>query len=503
MLEIFKLFFQMTAWLMKAMFRVTTFLVTQSADALTNHRNGRGARRGVLAPGDPAPPANTTSSFYDYRGALSLRRVPVELQQAAFPLGKFVDPRRGRLQAIGLPAEAVNHNVALIGPAGSGKTTGIIVPWIVAGLRHGYSVVTIDVKGDLLDRVKAEARVPGVAPLGVRALSLDYTRPAASFGWSWLAELDSDRAIDQAVASILGHQAPAGTDPFFFNLDAQVLRGLLELVSVSPKRGSITTSQLLGLLKDQNRLEAAMAKYPSSAGAARLADLPNLDPVDYTKRITGVAVRLDALAKPTIEAVTNRLDLSATDILASRHLVSVVAPLQDGQMAQMLSSLFVNSLLYRSYDRFTRPGGVPVLLVLDEAAQLADRIDYANVLSVARAARVAVVVAVQDAQQFKDVNQRSVVFANCGTLICLNGVSHQSAEVMSKRVGEHPVQTSTISTGPAASGIGHAQSQTTGTQMAPVLGFREIMAPPFGVRSGSVHARDLWDSPFLIDLDRG
>lgn len=498
--EILRYSWQGTRWVAKGSYKASNALARHVSEAIVDRREGRGARRGLLAPGDPPPPPNMIGSFYDYRGVLSLRRVPADLQHGTFPLGRYVHPARGVLQPIGLPLVAADHNVGVIGPAGSGKTKSIIVPWVVAGLRAGYSVVTIDVKGDLLKEIKKEARAG--APLGVRAHSLDYTRPAVSMHWNWLAELDDDRAIDRAVAAILGHQPPPGTDPYFFNMDASLLRGLLELVSGSPRRGSITAGRLLRLLKDQNDLERTLARYPSSPAATRLRDLPSLDPADYAKRITGVAVRLDALAKPMVEAVTDRLDLSVGDILRERTLVSVVAPKQDGQMAQMLSSLFVNQLLNRAYDRFTAPGGVPLLLVLDEAAQLADRIDFENVLSVARAAGVALVIAVQDAQQFKDADQRSVIFANCGTLVCMAGVSHASAELMSKRIGEHPVQTSSLSRSPAQNGPGYSTSRTMGTQMAPVLGVREIMSPPFGPWTATVHARDLASNPFVVDLTR-
>ncbi|TYB54743.1 TraM recognition domain-containing protein [Nonomuraea sp. PA05] len=500
MTELFRAWLQLTTWIIKVTFKVSQAIATQVANAMGTYHRGRGARRGVLSPGDPAPPPSAGGSYHDYRGVLALRTVPAALERAAFPLGRYVHPARGPRQPIGLPPEVINHNVALIGPAGSGKTTGLIVPWIIAGLRAGYSVVTIDVKGDLLGRVKAA--LSGAPRVGLRAMTLDYTRPATSFRWSWLAELDDDRAIDQAVTSILGRAAPQGTDPFFYHLDSQLLRGLLELVSVSPRRGSITAAQLLKIVKDQNRLEQTLKRYPASPANTRLSDLPGLGPADYAKRVTGVAVKLDALAKPSVVAVTNRLDLRLADILDSQHFVSIVAPLQDGQMAQMLSSLFVNQLLHRAYDRFTRPGGAPLLLVLDEAAQIADRIDYENVLSVARAAGVAMVIAVQDARQFKDENQRSVVFANCGTLICLSGVSRKSAEAMSERVGEHPVQTASVSMGSSTASAGRSTSHTVNTQMAPILGVREIMAPPFGPYAGTVHARDISDRPFLIDLQQ-
>lgn len=474
---------------------------TALSGVVSDYSAGRGARRGILAPGDPPPPPTAGGSYYDFRGVLSLRGVPGDLRHAEFPLGRYVHPSKGPRDPIALPEGVVAHHAAVVGPAGSGKTTSIIIPWIVAGLRAGWSVVTIDVKGNLMDRVRAAVQASG-QPLGVRAAALDYTRPAESVRWNWLAEMDSDRAIENAVASIIGKEPPPKSDPYFFHMDSQILRGVLELTSVSPCRDAVTASRLLRVLKDQSTLVKIMKRDPGSPAYARLRDLETMYPDDYAKRVSGVAIRLDALANPMIEAVTSRPGMRVREVLDGQSLVSVVAPVQDGQMAATLSSLFINQLLFRAYDRFVNPGGVPVLLVLDEAAQLADRVDFESLLSVAREARVAAVIAVQDVAQFKDENQRSIVFANCGTVIYLPRTSSKSAELLCKRVGEHPVQTSSVSVGPASSGWGTQTSRSAQTHIVPVLGAREIMELPFGRFAAVVHAPDLADRPFLVDLTK-
>lgn len=472
---------------------------TAMSGAIEDYSAGRGARRGILAPGDPAPPPTADGSYYDFRGVLALRSVPQDLQAAEFPLGRYVHPAKGPRQPIGLPEGVVAHHAAVVGPAGSGKTTSIIIPWIIAGLRAGWSVVTIDVKGNLTDRVRHAAQSSG-RPIGVRVHVVDYTNPAKSAKWNWLAEMDSDRAIDSAVKSIIGKEPPGKSDPYFFHLDSQILRGLLELTSISPRRDSVTASRLLQVLTDQARLTRMLHSNPRSPAAARLRDLEALYPDDYSKRISGVATRLDALANPMIEAVTNRAGLRVQDVLRTPTFVSVVAPVQDGQMAAMLSSLFINQLLFRAYDRFAHPGGPPLLLVLDEAAQIADRVDFESLLSVAREAQVAAVIAVQDVAQFKDENQRSIVFANCGSAIYLRRTSAKSAELLSKRVGEHAVPSASVSVSPAPSGWGTHTSRSTQTQMVPILAAREIMELPFGQFPAVVHAPDLADRPFLVDL---
>jgi len=470
-------------------------------EATNDFSAGRGARRGILVPGDPPPPPTAGGGYYDFRGVLNLRKVPKDLQDAEFPLGRYIDPTRGQREPIGLPESAIAQHAAVVAPTGAGKTTSIVVPWIIAGLRAGWSVVAIDVKGDLVNQV-ADAEQRSGQPLGVHPAVLDYRNPATSARWNWVAELNSDRAIDNAVQSIIGKAPPEKGDPYFFHMDSQILRGLLELASVSSHRDALTASRLLSTLKDQNTLIRRLNRYRNSPAYPRLRELEALHPDEYAKRISGVSVKLDALARPMIEAVTNQAGMRAHDVLRSSSLVSIVAPLQDGQMATMLSSLFINQLLFRAYDRFGNPDGVPLLLVLDEAAELESRVNFAALLSVARAARVSALIAVQNVAQFKDDNERSVIFGNCGTLIYMPGTSEASAQLLSKRLGEHPVQISSISVGPAPSGWGSRASRSTQTQMAPVLGIREItnLRDLFGRHSALVHSRPLSDHPFLVDL---
>lgn len=499
MTDAFKMAVTMSTAVAKAAVKAGARTGAALSSAASDHAASRGARRGILGPGDPPPMPSAGGSYYDYRGVLDLRKVPADLQRAEFPLGRYVHPAKGPRGPIALPEAVVALHVAVVGPAGSGKTHGVIVPWIIAALRAGLSVVAIDIKANLAGHIRDAVRRSG-QPLGLRPAVLDYTNPTQSVTWNWCAELDSDRAIDSTVKAIAGSKPAPHTAPHFFYQESQLLRGLLELASASPKRQSLTATDLVGLLKDQDRLMRISRAFPASPAFDRLKDLGPLDPRDYADRISSLAAKLDALANPTIQAVTNRAGLRIEDVLRARTLVSVVAPVQDGLMGTLLASIFVNQLLFRAYDRFTNPGGVPVLLVLDEAARLADFVDFESILSVAREAQVAGLIALQDAAQFKDENQRSIIFSNCGTLIYLRGTSSLSAKLLSDRVGLHPVQMTSTSVGPAPSGWGTHTNRSTQTQLVPILGQREISNPPFGPHVAVVHAKPLANPPFLVDL---
>src|SRR5262245_57203270 len=87
------------------------------------------------------------------------------------------------------------------------------------------------------------------------------------------------------------------------------------------------------------------------------------------------------------------------------------------------------------------------------------RVDIQSFLAVARQARVAGLVAVQDVMQFDDPNERSSIFGNCSILVYLPQTSQASAEMLSKRLGQHPVPVQSTTRGPAANGWGMNNTQ--------------------------------------------
>ena len=498
MSDIFKMYVDASAAVIKGAAKAGMKAGNALSHAASDYSAGRGARRGILAPGDPPPPPNAGGSYYDFRGVLSLRKVPPEYQAAEFPLGRYVDAAKGPRQSIGLPSGALETHAAVVAPTGSGKTTSIIVPWIVAGLRAGWSVVAIDAKGDLADGVRSTVRASGQR-LGVPIRVLDYTSPATSAKWNWCAELDSDEAISSAVDAIAGKECPEHTAKTFWLRDKRILRGLFEIVMASPRRDRVTAELLLNILRNQDKLDKNLQRYPGSPASGRLKSLLQMYPDKYAEEIADIENKLDVLTTPRLKAVTGQAGMRAGDVLRAPSFVSVVAPLHHGDMASMLSGLFINQVLFRAYDRYTNPGGVPLLLVLDEAAELKNRVDFKSLLSVARAAQVAALIAVQDVTQFDD-KSRSVVFGNCGTLIYLPGTTYDSAKYLSDQLGQHPVPTASTAVGPAANGWGHQRTQTFQTSMAPVLGTREIRDLPFGRFAAVVHSRPVHDKPFLVDL---
>ncbi len=457
----------------------------------------RGARRGYLAPGDPTPPPTAPTDYLDYRGVATWRETS-NLEGCAFGLGAFMDLRRGRPRGpIGLPGEVLNRHAVVIGPAGSGKTVGVLLPWIHAAMSLGWSVVALDVKGDLRESFLAYKDRHGSIP-GGRLIRWDFLAPRNTISWNWLAELTDDSRVDAAVTAVLGRPTErSAVDPYFYQRDCRTLRGLLLFGRTTIP--ACSARDLIGLLQDQAGLERAVASHPRAPGAGELSEAAQFDPLDYPKVVSGVVTALAPMATAEVDAVTRTAELNLDAALDDHNLLVVGARLSGGERSATLSSLLVNQLRQRLYERFAQ-GRRPVLLVLDEAAQIARRVDIAELMEVARSAGVGVVVAIQDAAKLRDENDRSSILSNASAFAVLPGASPLSVEAFSRRLAERPERTYSVTTG------GGDRQQTLGTESVPVLREREIMQNPFGQRPAvvQVNARELGitTKPLLVDLYR-
>lgn len=474
------------------------------AKAASAARGYAATRSGVVGPGDP-PPAPGAQGFFDYRGIATAGEVAFldqrSLGPTSFRLGALLDVRRGGQFPVGLPMDVLRRHAAIVGPAGSGKTAGVLVPWIHSALAGGGTVVAVDVKGDLFEDIAAYVQRDALGPLGVRAAKWDFTEPARSISWDWIGETRDDAEIDAAVTAILGREDRAVGDPYFHRRDAMLLRGLFRLLPAITRKGhSASVPRLMALLADQQLMASAVARHASAPGAADLAaTLNGLSPTDYPRAISGVMTALGRLDTAGVNAVTQPSPFRLGDLFAVPSLLVVTAPLKGGDTARFLASLFLNLLAQRLYRRFGQQG-THVFLMVDEAARIVDRFSFEEVLSISRSAGVSVCLATQDVGQFKDENERSAIFANCATCVWLAGTSPMSAKLLSDRLGTHPVSSLTLNRDPTKWTAGTGQSIVT----VPVLGDREIMQPPFGPRCAIAHVNatelGIPSKPLLVDL---
>lgn len=468
-------------------------------------RGAAGTR--YLAPGD-APPSPTVSADYlDYRGIASWKEA-ANLAGGDFPVGYFADLRRGRYEGpAGLPAALLNRHALVVGPAGSGKTHSLIVPWIYAALAAEWSVVAVDVKGDLMADVDAyhqEVGGTGDVPYVV----WDFMDPSRSHGWEWLRELDDDARLDAAVTAILGRRDEGNrADPYFYQRDYQLLRGLLRFTpAVRP--AARTVGHLINTLDSDQHLLDALKRHPRAPGARDLTTVASLSPEDYARGISGVMAALSQFDLPGANQIMQakaRPRLVLDDTLAENQMLVVGARIRGGQASETLSSLMLNQVIQRFYERFGA-GPRPVLLVVDEAPRISTRVDLAQTMEIARGAGVGVVLAMQDVAQIEQESTRSSIQSNAASMLVLPGASPKTVKEFGERLGTRHERKVNISINNQHTGWGTNANPSYDTELVPVLGDREIRQPPLPGRAAVLHVQapelGITSKPILLDLSR-
>lgn len=461
------------------------------ADAAAHRRMRRRGGLGVLGPGDP--PAEPGADVLDYRGLVPTQAL--QLPAHGLPLGQVIDVHRGAVGPAALPLDAVFRHACVIGPPGSGKTYSVIAPWIVALLQAGFSVATVDVKGDLLDEIQACTAAYG-RKTGAAGLIWDYASPR-THRWNFLREVTSDRGVEAVVLSLIGRQKENDSQPHFYQRDYRWLKGLVRL-TLQAHGAAAQPRHLLQLLADQS-LIARLA--PRSSAHTELFDLVAADPADYGRDIAGLMNALAIFGEPDVNNAVADSDFQLEQVLSQATLLIGVARLSDGRRAEQMSSLLLSQLMLTVLERFGRGTPRPFAFVIDEAPRIKDRLDLDALISVARGARAGVVLSAQDVSQFGPADQQNALLASCHSYISMSNVSPASADYLSRRLGTRQKEQYSY-TQPGRRGLFEPPARSYAVTTEPTLGSTEIMYPPFGQYAAIVHSPAVASGPFLVELSR-
>lgn len=456
--------------------------------------SSRSAR--ILAPGDSAPRPDRMTDYWDYRGVARERDVR-GLTKGQVRLGRYLHPRGRPGAELWLPASLLTQGCAVVGPPGSGKTENTIIPWTMQLLEAGSSVVVIDVKGDLIDALAPAARQLG------RVWYWNAGDVARSQSWNWLSGVTDVRDIEAAAQSIIGRKNPNDPQPYFYERDYRWLRALISVTSIARGRHAVPRD-LYTLVADQDALHDVFANVPATRQhATEVADLLNLPPDEHSRAVSGLLNALHLFNTPQVVQVTERTDFQLQGLGTQPTLLIVGASLADGRFAEVLSSIMISRLFSLVYRRFGISGAgapLPMVFLLDEAARLRERIDFEEVLSVARSADVGICLAMQNVGQFGDEREAAAVLDNCRSFIVLRGCSPDTAKYFGARLGQR-VEKIESATRPHRRWTEIPRwDRSAQSASVPVLADREIMHPPMGQYIGIAQVAPVSSSPFLIQL---
>jgi type IV secretion system protein VirD4 len=308
--------------------------------------------------------------------------------------GRVTLGSRGRMLVCGEPL----HSVLVIGPTQTGKTTGLAIPAI---LEWQGPVLATSVKSDLLrdtiDARAAHGRVRLFDPLGCTGLE--------SSSWT---PLDDCRtwAGARRIAAWLTEGAAASrrglSDGDFWYASAAKLLAPLLLAAATSRRTMadvvtwVDTQEMAAVEDALRRTREKQAINAFDASAAR--DSRQRSSVYWTAETV-----LEAYADPDVLKHSRTAGIRADELLdGGRHTVYLSATAREQRRLRPLFVALIESVVEAAYRKAAatgKPLDPPLLVVLDEAANIAPLPDLDVIAATGAGHGVQLVTVLQDLAQ--------------------------------------------------------------------------------------------------------
>jgi type IV secretion system protein VirD4 len=350
-------------------------------------------------------------------------------------------PVSGRL-ALGemdghLLAAERGHSVLVLGPTQSGKTSGFAIP---ALLEWQGPVLATSVKGDLLsatfDRRAALGPVSVYDPTGMTD-HLDS-------GWSPLDEARSWVDARRLAASLCSGARVAGgmEDAAFWYAMAEKLIAPV-LLAAALRNGSLAeVSQWLDT-EEEFEVVTALAEAGEMEALRSVQAIFGRDERQRSSVFATAQSVLDPFADPGVIGSSRRARLRVGDLLdGGTRTLFVVAPSFEQERLQPVFTTFVKQVIDAAFSRAAqrgRPLDPPLLVVLDEAANIAPLRALDSIAATASAHGIQIVSIWQDVAQ---INARygsraeTVLSNHRAKLVCSGIGDGATLETMATLIGE-------------------------------------------------------------------
>jgi len=349
------------------------------------------------------------------------------------------------------------HSVLIFGPPRSGKTTSLVIPNVLCA---NGAVVSTSTKPDVLDATVTARSGIGNAMLFDPTGSVGHTRPLATLRWSplqscadWTGALSMARSLVEVGSPSTGNhwteRAQALLAPLLHAaaLDQADMRTLVTWVD---RRQALPAQQILAGEPDRttslarNLLDGMVATDPRELSGIWSTTSGALAGFRSDQA-------LDACARPDFDAARFVDSSDTVYIAAPAHLQAQVAPLVVG---------LIEDIRRATYARAARQGGAssrhpPVLLALDEVANVAPLPDLPAMISEGGGQGLITLACLQDLSQARRrwPGQADGFPSLFGSTVVLPGIGDVGTlRALSALAGDEEIPTRTVSSGRGLSG---------------------------------------------------
>ena len=165
--------------------------------------------------------------------------------------------------------------------------------------------------------------------------------------------------------------------------------------------------------------------------------------------LVSAAVRLAAFNLPQYAAMTSHDDMDFGSLGEQKRAIFCVIPINDSSMNYLIGMLYTQcfqELYYRADEKYGGRLPIPVRVIQDEWANVAQPDSYPKVLATCRSYNIGLNIIVQNIQNIKALYEKEWegMVGNCDTLLFLGGGNEPtSLEFMVKLLGKETLDTRT------------------------------------------------------------
>ena len=376
-----------------------------------------------------------------------------------------------------------NLNILVVGGSGSGKTRFFCKPGIMS---VNCSYLIVDPKGEML-------RSTGylLKEEGYDIKVFDLIHPRQSDGYNPFTYIRDDPDVLKLMDNLVKNTTPpkgASNDPFWekaeIALDSALMLYLLYEAPVEEQN-----FEMLMFMLECARVMEEDEQYQSPLDLL-FQTLEESDPSHIAVReykvykqaagktaksiLVTASVRLAAFIFPQYAAMMQTDEMDFASMGERKRAIFCVIPVNDGSMNYLVSMLLTQcfqQLYLRADERYNGRLPVPVRVIQDEWANVAQPDSYPKVLATCRSYNIGINIIVQNIQSIKALykDEWEGIIGNCDTLLFLGGGNEPtSLEFVSKLLGKETVHTRTRGQTKGRSGSSSVNFQQTG---------RDLMTP--------------------------
>ncbi len=382
-----------------------------------------------------------------------------------------------------------NMNILVIGGSGSGKTRYFCKPGLYSA---NCSYLVTDPKGELL---KAAGGL--LLPLGYEVRVFNLIDPEQSDCYNPFVYVREEKDVLSLIDNLIKNTTPrnaSSNDPFWEKAEVALDSALmLYLIHEAPQDEQNFETMIYMMnfadVREEDEqyrspldmlFRALEEEQPAHVAVKQYKVFKQAAGKTAKSILVTAAVRLAAFNIPQYAAMTSMDEMDFGSLGERKRAIFCVIPVNDSSMNYLVGMLYTQCFqeLYRRADlKYNGRLPVPVRVIQDEWANVAQPESYPKILATCRSYNIGLNIIVQNVQQIKALYEKEheSIIGNCDTLLFLGGGNEPaSLEFIVKLLGRETLATRTRGLTKGRNGSSTTNYQQTGRDLMTVDEVRKL-----------------------------